>query len=90
MKARVVTIRRIILICMLSIAVLGSAMHVFNEKVDDTEVGETNTSNEIIPTNGYLESADAIYFLRFVLNDAGGFWGDISDDIIIRTISWDR
>ena len=85
MKARVVTIRRIILICMLSIAVLGSAMHVFAEKVDDTEVGETNTSNEIIPTNGYLESADAIYFLRFVLNDAGGFWGDISDDIIINS-----
>ena len=74
--------KRALFTCILLISILGSTVTVFAENADDTVEENANTDNDTVSTNGYLESTDAIYFLRFVFNDAGGSIGNLSDDDI--------
>ena len=58
-------VKKILIVFILSVAILGSTMTTMAENADGSSAA---TADDIIPTNGYLDSTDAIYFLRFVYN----------------------
>ena len=79
----VMNIKKAVLVIVLALVLICSATTVFAENAGEKSV--TSTEDTIIPTNGYLESADAVYFLRFVFNDDGGLFGNLSDADIMNS-----